>query len=665
MKKQINIITTLLLFIVGFAQNIKAQNFIVRPIQTNSITMSTAPLSGQISYFANGLGAGTTFCTYSGTASPEASSLILSPSTIFNFNLAQAPSASNDFNKINAFMIFIDPITTTPGSPKTLTIKLYNGSTLLNSGNTNFTTFDPDPIYAMFQTIKLNNEYTNVTRAEVTILTGYTSGTIRQNEFALTYDYNDTPIISSVSPANQIILPNTIPNPITITATKPTPIIPIEPASPHVTYQWYSNTKNTTTGGTLITGATSSTYTPKASANEGTMYYYARVYGDKNTCKHPYTTSTIVSVTVDSAACIGPDSDGDGIPDICDLDDDNDGILDTDECLASTGSLISYFNSGNTTATSYISTNIVGANSLAGKGLTAAIVGGSQNYMRLNTIDATNEAAAIANNEYIEYSITPNKYIALQEVGYYSPFEAANTYNFSLRVSTDNFSTNTLIHGNYKYEPNKGDLNILVDGGIFYMEPSKTYRFRVYFYNVKGGSSAEIIHDDFKLNGFIECDTDGDGIPDRLDLDSDNDGCLDAIEGGANFDTADLVTAWGKLSVGAGSLALNQNLCANGTCIDANGVPTIAGITGQSIGDSKNATLNSQCEQICTEEVAGETFNWFYKSEDITSNIVTSKVPAQPGTDYGYAFDIYQLDNSFNMTINGVQLATKELNFQE
>jgi hypothetical protein len=38
-------------------------------------------------------------------------------------------------------------------------------------------------------------------------------------------------------------------------------------------------------------------------------------------------------------------------------------------------------------------------------------------------------------------------------------------------------------------------------------------------------------------------DTDGDGIPDRLDLDSDGDGCADAIEGGAAFTPANLVTS--------------------------------------------------------------------------------------------------------------------------
>lgn len=59
--------------------------------------------------------------------------------------------------------------------------------------------------------------------------------------------------------------------------------------------------------------------------------------------------------------------------------------------------------------------------------------------------------------------------------------------------------------------------------------------------------------------------------------------------------------------------------------------------------------------EICTEDVEGEAFS--------TSN-GTSVTFNQPATDYGFQFDIYTLDNSFNMTINGVQLATMEIDFQ-
>lgn len=59
-----------------------------------------------------------------------------------------------------------------------------------------------------------------------------------------------------------------------------------------LTYQWYSNTTNSTTGASSISGATSSSYTP-STATAGTKYYYCIV--SSSTCT---TTSSIVAVTV-------------------------------------------------------------------------------------------------------------------------------------------------------------------------------------------------------------------------------------------------------------------------------------------------------------------------------------------------------------------------------
>ena len=92
-------------------------------------------------------------------------------------------------------------------------------------------------------------------------------------------------------------------------------------------------------------------------------------------------------------------------------------------------------------------------------------------------------------------------------------------------------------------------------------------------------------------------DSDSDNIPNYLDLDSDNDGCLDAIEGGADFKTANLVNAGGTLSVGTGSLTTsNQNLCGGSSCVGSTvttiGVPTVA-VTGQATGSSQNAAVNA------------------------------------------------------------------------
>lgn len=90
-----------------------------------------------------------------------------------------------------------------------------------------------------------------------------------------------------------------------------------------------------------------------------------------------------------------------------------------------------------------------------------------------------------------------------------------------------------------------------------------------------------------------ECDDDNDGIPNRLDLDSDNDGCLDALEGGANFTASNLIASTGTLTVGTGSTATNRNLCNQPSCVDGSGIPIIAGASGQTAGSAYNAAIRS------------------------------------------------------------------------
>lgn len=59
--------------------------------------------------------------------------------------------------------------------------------------------------------------------------------------------------------------------------------------------------------------------------------------------------------------------------------------------------------------------------------------------------------------------------------------------------------------------------------------------------------------------------------------------------------------------------------------------------------------------------VGGNSFTWKYPTSSL--NTITDSM-TQPGTSYGFTFDIYSLDNSFNMEINGVELATQEIQFQ-
>lgn len=64
-----------------------------------------------------------------------------------------------------------------------------------------------------------------------------------------------------------------------------------------LTYQWYSNTSNSNIGGTAISGATSSSYTPSTSV-AGTLYYYCVVTG---TCSPTAKSNVSGGVTVTAA----------------------------------------------------------------------------------------------------------------------------------------------------------------------------------------------------------------------------------------------------------------------------------------------------------------------------------------------------------------------------
>lgn len=135
------------------------------------------------------------------------------------------------------------------------------------------------------------------------------------------------------------------------------------------------------------------------------------------------------------------------------------------------------------------------------------------------------------------------------------------------------------------------------------------------YYNQKTILNVDINRDDrFLVEGFqagimtdsyvdnvkmywLECDTDGDGIPNRLDLDSDNDGCTDAIEGDALFTAHDLVQSsmqGGNTNAAGGNY--NKPITHNlGKTVNSDGVPVKAN-GGQGVGNAYDA---SQKEKYC------------------------------------------------------------------
>lgn len=113
------------------------------------------------------------------------------------------------------------------------------------------------------QTLTIPGTYTYSLTAQFTI-----SGAVYSNTQSVTVTVLPTTAITTQpSTAAQTICQNTPFSSISVTA-----------VGDNLTYQWYSNTSNSTSGGTLITGAINNTYTP-LSTTPGTHYYYCVVSG--------------------------------------------------------------------------------------------------------------------------------------------------------------------------------------------------------------------------------------------------------------------------------------------------------------------------------------------------------------------------------------------------
>ena len=130
------------------------------------------------------------------------------------------------------------------------------------------------------------------------------------------------------------------------------------------------------------------------------------------------------------------------------------------------------------------------------------------------------------------------------------------------------------------------------------LQSGTTYYFRIYFYDEQNTDPNNRVRlDDLYFPHCLFVDTDNDQTEDYLDLDSDGDGCPDAVEGGDNI-TQTMLN--GSNAIGSNiSGTLNSPAIAT---VDAYGVPVITntGSTfnvdgqaqGQTAGSSANASVN-------------------------------------------------------------------------
>ncbi|PQJ82411.1 thrombospondin type 3 repeat-containing protein, partial [Polaribacter glomeratus] len=288
-------------------------------------------------------------------------------------------------------------------------------------------------------------------------------------------------------------------------------------------------------GGGTISGTT---YTPadiSINTNVTVKYTIPANGGCSATTSSVTFTVTPMVDPCDAVASGNLDTDKDGVSDICDLDDDNDGILDTDE---SCSPRYASFESD------------------------------------INDVNNKHNAEGAADGNYAE--IYNNNQQLILDLG--QVFPSGTQYQITWRKKS-NASGTAVIDLSESTSPNSGFINhptspqTSTSGSFITTTVTANVNFRYIAFN-KGNSSTT----DYDLDAVgiicLPSDTDKDGIIDSLDTDSDNDGCPDAFEGAANLTTT--------ATLNGGS---NGGSSANlGTTVNSNGIPTAAAtstITGQ------------------------------------------------------------------------------------
>ena len=217
------------------------------------------------------------------------------------------------------------------------------------------------------------------------------------------------------------------------------------------------------------------------------------------------------------------DSDGDSFSDVCDLDDDNDGITDNEEFLDCSFPMdLSVIGNALTTTSTFFDQETK-------KIITVNMVKSSP------TINGySNGDIEISNNQNIFFTFSsPVTIILKHKLSSTNKFDLDDNIQLDLQVNSRSFEI---------YDPNN-DLLIVQDfGGILdfnglgIFQASEFWEIKMTTDYLKI-SGFDNVSDNFTpVNLSLNCggylDTDNDGVANHLDLDSDNDGIYDIIEAG-------------------------------------------------------------------------------------------------------------------------------------
>ncbi|ARV15768.1 DUF4347 domain-containing protein [Polaribacter sp. SA4-12] len=301
-----------------------------------------------------------------------------------------------------------------------------------------------------------------------------------------------------------------------------------------------------------------------------------------------YTNAAVTSCTNPCVAAVGIDTDNDGIDNACDLDDDNDGILDTVENNCTATFLESFGTGTGNPATSHPS------------------VLNTENVRVGTSADFSSQAWYRSNTGSDATGNTEGRYLALDNPQGVSPVLsyqqnvtviANNPYSYSLFIAAaaEESGQPASAYPDVRIQVKDGVGSVLatIDTGVIslawvpyellFTSTTTTVTIEIYNKNVSPIYNSLLVDEISVTTTF--CDTDGDGIPNSLDLDSDGDGCSDALESGATTNQS--------------SLYQFPN-----TLVGADGVPdavqTVAGINSGLVDYTVNSNYTNAAVTSCT-----------------------------------------------------------------
>ena len=232
------------------------------------------------------------------------------------------------------------------------------------------------------------------------------------------------------------------------------------------------------------------------------------------------------------------DTDSDGVNDVFDIDDDNDGVLDTEEgcqILAYDLTTLTWDTAAAMTVTTANSSTLQGTSTSSWKSALSTQTFSLPLDISFTYSETTREVMVGFAEEDSDLGTSWSNATAF---GFY-------IYSTNTKARYDNTNGGTVTsNSNGKTHriviDTAGNLTTYIDGQLTYQQTGlSTDQYKVYIAH-NSGTNKPLENVALRTANYpLSCDldTDGDGTPNGLDLDSDGDGCSDALEAGATTNT--------------------------------------------------------------------------------------------------------------------------------